>query len=173
MKLKYMLLIMEIIVIGVIIFMIIKKRNYVDVTDEEIGDIKYFSMFYTKGYMMNADIRYNIEYDEEKKEYFVSIKPHGVSEEDSVKIVEPKELREKIKNILMKYDVGKWNGFNKSNHGVLDGDSFSLYVRFSNEKTIDASGYMSWPENYRNVRDEMDELFMNIYNKEKGIKEDE
>ena len=26
-----------------------------------------------------------------------------------------------------------------------------------------------WPDNYRNVRDEISDLFMEIYNKEKGI----
>ena len=36
------------------------------------------------------------------------------------------------------------------------------------DKTIEADGYMSWPENYNQVIGEFDELFMNIYNEEKG-----
>lgn len=170
MKLKDILLITSVIIIGVVLLMIFRKK---DISIEEIDDIEYFSMFYTKGYMINSDIRYMVEYSEEEKKYFVYIKPYGISEEDSLKILEPDGFRNKIKEILIKYEVGKWNGFNKSDHGVLDGDSFSLYVRFPNDKEIDASGYMKWPENYRNVRDEIDTLFMEIYNNEKGIIENE
>jgi hypothetical protein len=163
MKLKYFIIVF-IVIIGVGLFMVFRKKDYLKLKDLEKSDITYFSMFYTQGYMINSDIRYKIEYSEETGKYMVLIKPYGVSEEDGL-IIEEDGLREKIKDILVKYQVNKWHGFNKSDHDVLDGDSFSIYVKLSNDKTIEASGYMSWPDNYRNVRDEISEIFMEIYNK--------
>lgn len=60
----------------------------------------------------------------------------------------PAEALEELKNILIKEDIGAWNGFSKSNDGIMDGHSFSLSVLFSDGKTIAASGYMKYPANY-------------------------
>ncbi len=46
----------------------------------------------------------------------------------------------------------------------MDGDSFSISITMINDKSINASGYMKWPNNFRNVRDEISVLFMNLYN---------
>ena len=165
---KYIIIgIFVIVFIGIIIFFLGRKKNV------EIKEVIGFHFSYSKGYMMNANINYEYYYDKETNKYIVSVKPYLIAEEDKVEKEITKEFGDEIKKILVKYDLGKWNGFKKYAKDVLDGDSFSFHVRMKDEQKIEADGYMMWPDNYRLVRDEYDKLFMKIYNDEKGIKENE
>lgn len=145
-----------------------KKKDDLKV---EIKDVNIFHLSYSNGYMMNANIIYRFDYDKDTGKYMITVKPYLVAEEDQVVVEAPEGFREKIKDILIKYNVNKWNGFKKVDKNVLDGDSFSLFVRMEDDSEIEASGYMKWPDNYRNVIGEYDSLFIEIYNKEKGINE--
>ena len=55
---------------------------------------------------------------------------------------------ERLNEIILSYEIYKWNGYYKSDSLIYDGHSFSLYVRYSDGATIEASGYMEYPENY-------------------------
>ena len=169
MKKEYIIIIGVIIIVSIILFLFIRKK----VLKVEIKDVVSFHFSYSNGYMMNANIEYDYYYDRENDKYIVSVKPYLVDEEEKVEKEAPADLGEKIKEILIKYDLGKWNGFKKYAKDVLDGDGFSFHVRMKDDEEIEADGYMSWPDNYRTVRSEYAELFMKIYNEEKGIKEDE
>ena len=151
------------IIVGVVIF--VKKKEELKV---EIKDVNMFHLSYSKGYMMNANIIYRLDYDTNTKRYIVSVKPYLVPDEQKLVIKAPDGFREKIKEILIKYNVNKWNGFDKTDKDVLDGDSFSLYVKMDEEQKIDASGYMQWPENYKDVISEFDTLFMGLYSDVRG-----
>lgn len=165
MKLKYIIIGLIIVIIGVCCYLILgnKKR----IKDEELDSVRSFYMTYSNGYMINAYTRYQLNIKDDK--YIAEIKPYGVAEEDKLEIEVEKKVLDEITEVLKKYHVSKWDGFNKSDHGVLDGDSFSLSIYLNDDKSIQASGYMMWPENYRNVRDEISEIFMKIYNQEKKI----
>ena len=148
-----------VLIIIIILFIILKNRK----KEVEISNIKYFNFGYSTGYMMNANVSYNIELKDDK--YIISIKPDGKSEEETLKKeISTKKIKE-LEKILKEYEVGKWNGFDKVDKNVLDGNSFSLRVKFANDDTIDASGYMKYPENYSIVRNELDKFFMDIYEK--------
>ena len=125
---------------------------------EKIENIKYLNFGYSTGTMMNAYVSYNIEYKD--NEYKVSIKPNMVSDEDKKIIIMTKKDVKRIIDILNKYTVYKWDGFRKSDHNVLDGDSFNLTVRYNDDKSISASGYMMWPKNYREVQGELDSIYI-------------
>lgn len=171
MKKEYIIIgIIVIVVIGLLIFLhrLRRKENKV-----EIKDIISFRFSYSRGYMANANIIYEYYYDEEENKYMVSVKPHLIPDEEKVVKEAPSEFQDKIKNIIIKYELGKWNGFKKYDKDVLDGDDFSFHVRMLGDNLIDANGYMMWPDNYKIVRDEFDKLFMKIYNDGKGIKENE
>lgn len=163
-KVYVILIIVIVIVIGVFVFMRIKRKVELKV---EIKDVVLLHLSYTKGYMMNANIEYELDYDIENNKYFISVKPYLVSEEDKVISFVDNDFREKLKDILIKYQVDKWNGFKKYDKYVLDGDSFHLYVKMEEDEIIEADGYMKWPENYSSVIHEFDELFMKIYNDNK------
>ncbi|MBO5530522.1 MAG: hypothetical protein J5970_03910 [Bacilli bacterium] len=155
MKKKVLFIILIILlVIGVIVMFGIKKPK-------NIETIKYLNFGYSTGTMMNSYVSYNLEFKDNK--YKVSIKPNMVSDEDKKITVMTKKDIEKIIDILNKYEVYKWDGFKKSNPNVLDGDSFNLTIKYNDDKSISASGYMMWPKNYREVQGELDSIFMKYY----------
>ena len=128
-----------------------------------IENTKSFNMFYTKGYAINSDIRY--EYELIDNEYHVYVKPYGISEEDKIEVVVSNDFIKSIEEVLNKYEVYKWDGFNKSDNNVLDGDSFHIGVSMDG-MNISASGYMMYPEHYREVREELDNIFNELINGE-------
>ena len=127
-----------------------------------IENSERFRLFYTSGYMMNADTEY--EYELKDGKYIMTVKPYLVDRDDAVSFEVDKSVIEEIEEVLNKYEVYKWNGFHKSDHNVLDGDSFSFSVSM-NDKDISAHGYMKWPDNYRNVVNEVEEIFNRELNK--------
>ena len=134
-------------------------------TIEKIDSL-HFS--YSTGTMINAQVSYDIECNEK---CVATIKPNGVSGEDVKKVeLDDAKLIEIIK-LLNDNNVTKWDGFNKSDQNVLDGNSFGFSL-YANNKTIDvhAHGYMKWPDNYREVRDGLDNLFDGYFT-EKELKE--
>ena len=171
MKKEYIIVICIVIVfvLGGLIYLFTRKKE----TNVEINDVLHLYISYSKGYMANSNINYSFDYDEKTDKYTVSIKPYLVNDDDMLKKEVTKEFGDKIKDILIKYDVAKWNGFRKYDKDVLDGDGFSFHVRMKNDSKIEADGYMEWPENYGKVIGSFDLLFMNIYNEEKGTLENE
>ena len=154
---KKICVLLFIFVLLVVIFIVFKfNRKKVD-----ISSVKYFHFGYSTGNMMYANVSYDVRYEDD--EYVATIKLDGVSDDDAVKVsLATGDVRE-LEDILKKYDVGKWNGFQKSDKNVLDGNSFSLSVSFVNGESISASGYMMYPSNYKEVRDALNSYFMKIY----------
>ena len=153
MKIKIILTIIVVIILAITILSLIKKK-------EPISDIESFSFSYSVGYSINAYVIYMLDHKDSK--YKASIKPNEVAEEKTVEIEVDKKTVNKIENVLKKYHVENWDGFNKSNKHVLDGNSFSLNIKMKNRQ-ITASGYMMWTKNYAKVRQELDNIFLNMY----------
>ena len=148
---KKILILIPIVIIIIVIIFILKRNDKV-----MIKDTTRFRLFFTNGYMMNADTEYEYELKDDK--YIMTIKPYLVSQEEAISFEVDKSVVEEIETILNKYDVYKWDGFSKSDKNVLDGDSFSFSVRMK-EEAISASGYMKWPKNYGNVKEEVSTVF--------------
>lgn len=141
-----------------------KKKEDDNLKKIEIKDIKSFHLSYSRGYAMNSNIIYDMNINKETDEYVIKIKPYEVALENRKEIiVENNKIRE-LENILKKHHIENWNGFNKNDPNVLDGDDFSLSIEMNNGNKIHASGYMMWPDGYRDFILEIDEFFMNIYN---------
>ena len=158
---KYIIFIIIGIIVLISIFVLLEMRNKKKVS---IKDIKRMHFSYSQGYAANAYIIYEIEYKDNK--YIAKIKPYGVSDEEATEKEVDKCFVKNVKEVLDKYEVSKWNGFNKTDRNVLDGDSFSFSVTTIDDKSISAHGYMSWPKNYRDVRSELDTLFNNLIENE-------
>ena len=146
-----------VLIVSILILLLCNKKE----KKENIEDIVSFSFFYTKGYAINSDVRYELDC---KDKCIAIIKQYGKSEEESVEVEIDSDILNKIIDVLNKYDVIKWDGFHKNDKGVLDGDSFSLHFTYNQEKKVSASGYMMWPENYSEVRNELDNIFKEIEN---------
>ena len=124
-----------------------------------ISSIKSFHFWYTTGNMVNSDVSYDLEY--KNGAYRATIKPDGVQDNKAVKKKVDTEFADSLKAILEKYKVGKWNGFNKTNSMVMDGNSFTLDISMD-EGDISAHGYMSWPSGYADFKEEVITLFESI-----------
>ena len=155
---KVIIIVFILVLIGGISMFIFKNNN----NKVKITDIKYLSFYYTQGNVMNSNVKYTLTYENNK--YIAEIKPNFKNEEEIKKVEIKKNDIEKIIETLKKYNVNKWNGFNKSDKYVLDGDSFSLYITFLDNTKLSASGYMMYPKNYNEVKNVLDEIFLSYYN---------
>lgn len=147
--------ILIIVFIVVIIFYLTRKK--IELTKD---NIKHIHFSYSTGNMMYANVQYDI--DLEKDGYVATIKPDRVAEEAAKKVKLDKKTMEKLVNELNKYNITSWNGFKKSDKNVLDGDSFSLSIQTKDDNWIEASGYMSWPKNYSEVKGVFDSVIGNF-----------
>ena len=147
------------VVLGIGLFFVLKPTEESE-SKKEIRNITYFSYSRDVSMAMNGVIKYSLDCD---KICVASIKPDGVSEEDTKIVDVDSKFLKNLETILNKYKVIKWDGFDKSDDGVLDGRSFSLSIKYGNQDTISARGYMKWPDNYQKVRDELDDLFGALY----------
>ena len=138
---------------GVILLFGTKKK--------EITSIKSMHLSYSNGWSAYSYTRYDLEKKDDG--YYVEIKPYGYSDDEMQDVKLSKKDINKIIEVLNKYNVVKWDGFHKSDQGVLDGDSFSFSLHTEDDIDVSASGYMRWPDNYRNVRDELGEIFNPLY----------
>lgn len=143
------------VLIGLGVILVLTSRS------KEISSIKSMHLSYSSGWSAYAYTRYDLE----KKDngYYVQIKPYGVPDDEVQEVrLTDKQIKD-IEAILTKYKVSKWDGFNKSDKGVLDGDSFSFYLHTEDGVDVSASGYMRWPDNYREVRNELHDIFDALY----------
>jgi hypothetical protein len=160
MKNKIIKKVLLIIVILTLLVSCKSKNDYVD-----ISEIKYFRFAQTNGFYPLGDMVYEINYQDGK--YISSIKPSNIEREDALIIEVSDEVIDKMKNIMKKYHIEKWNGFKEYDENVLDGSDFDLHVKFMNNTEIDAEGYMMWPNNYNGFRDEISIMFDEIYESNK------
>ena len=131
--------------------------------EEVVRRMNIFEFSYTNGCFMDSNIIY--KFQSKGGKCIASYKPVGAPREEAVEKEVPESFREKIEEAMKKYQVRKWNGFQKSNPHVLDGDSFQLFVKFEEGEGIHASGYMEWPKYYREFVKEI----ATIYAEEFGI----
>ena len=123
---------------------------------KKITNINKFELSYSKGHAIEANTIYTIDCTDS---CVATIKHTGNSEVKAVEINE--DIVRVVEDLLNDYKVGSWDGFNKSNKHVLDGNSFHMYITTEKDH-ISASGYESWPKNYKIVRDKLDSIFSDI-----------
>lgn len=123
----------------------------------QIKDVTSFSFRYTTGDMINSSVEYTLVC--ENGVYTATIKPDGVSADDRKSYVVDKVFADKLSHFLRGQRVGDWNGFDKSDKHIMDGDSFSLFIEMSGETLVSARGYMKWPKNYGAVKEGIEAMF--------------
>ena len=151
-----------VLLIGVIIMCLFRDPD--DRPVKHIDSIKKFSYHYSDGNAMWAYTNYKIECEEK---CIAIIKPNGIPEESEVEVEIDEKVINNLLDLLNKYEVGKWNGFRKSDKNVLDGHDFSLSIWQDDGTNIHASGYMKWPKNFREVSKELKEIFQPLYDTNK------
>lgn len=110
-------------------------------TDSEVVKFSYNYGSYNGGYYEYAINK------EGKKVIYTARGMNGVSLNKNKEI--SKSYLKKLTKVIDKNGIVIWNGFNKSNNGVLDGYGFSLNVEYANGEKITAHGYMDYPSGYK------------------------
>ena len=72
------------------------------------------------------------------------------------------EIVDALYEVVEKYDLYRWDGFNKSRSGVLDGEGFRLEISFTDGTSIQANGDNAFPEDYFSAMGEMQEILDGI-----------
>lgn len=129
----------------------------------KIENTKYFSYSYTVGNYINGSVYYKIEIDENGN-YIAYFKDDGVDEENQLKKEIDEDTIIELENILNKNNIDKWNGFDKVDKYVLDGNSFSLYYKNGNNEIIESSGYMVYPNGYTDFKNDIKIFFNTLFN---------
>lgn len=158
MKFKYILGLL--VLLSIIIITIICCMRKI-INKSKITEIESFHYIYTVGNYSEASYVYDLEC---KDKCIIKIKEVRKTLEETPEIEVNNSIKKRLKNILIKYDIGSWNEFNKAAKNVLDGHSFTLSIKMKESK-IYAQGYMKWPKNYDKFKQEIISLF-NEYKEE-------
>lgn len=121
--------------------------------DDGIYQINNLDYFYTSGYGLNEDVSYKINCDDN---CILIIKEYGKDETDAITIKLTDKDMDEFESILNKNHILSWKGFSKSDKNVLDGDSFTFHLRYNDDEKLSASGYMMYPNNYKNFKTEFE-----------------
>ena len=71
-------------------------------------------------------------------------------------------LVQDLGRIISQYHMAAWNGFRETEPDVLDGEMFSLFIRFSDGSEIAAYGDNAFPDHYFEATGEIDALLRDI-----------
>ena len=126
----------------------------------ELAPFTSFS-FSETGSMMNSGFSYQAFTEDGVTT--VTIRKPGMALEDALTTVADAALMKQLYVIAEKYEMGSWNGFDKSSKSAMDGTSFRLYIFMDNDESIEAEGFMKWPDNYSEAKEEICALFDDIY----------
>ena len=152
-KSVWLVLAIVILILVVILICVLIRRS----KGVEIGEIKRMYFSYTTGNMAHSGVVY--ELDCEDGGCTASVKPDGVPEEESLRFSVDAGFVRRLEVLLRENEVGRWDGFRKSDKRVLDGKHFEMSLTMADGTVLHASGYRNWPKNYSAVRDGIKALF--------------
>ena len=149
--------IIGVVVVGLIITLIIvlKPNNSTDIN----SDIESFTYNYGSG--EGAWNEYSITIKNGK----YNIKGVGYSEStlNINKDIKSSDM-DKLNSIIKENNIASWDGFDESDNNVLDGYGFKLVVKYKNGNTIEAKGYMKYPDNYKKGHNALEEFLESFSN---------
>ena len=124
------------------------------------GNITSFS--FGKSYGMGGEVEYLLSRQGNKAHYKRNTFG-ALSEKDGnvEKTVDLKYLDE-LARIIRDDGIVEWDGFDESDGAILDGGGFSLKVEYDDGKSINAHGYMKYPDDYEAVKNELDSFFKRL-----------
>lgn len=119
--------------------------------DREIIDSNIIEFSYEHGSYFGGYNEYHLYYTEEGIAHIEAIGYNG-SELNIDKDIDESVFGE-IEKIVNEQEIYKWDGFDESDNDILDGSSFSLKIMYKDGQSINAHGYMKYPDNYRIASD--------------------
>jgi hypothetical protein len=117
----------------------------------EIINSNIIEFSYEHGSYFGGYNDYHLYYTEEGIAHIEAIGYNG-SELNIDKDIDESVFGE-IEKIVNEQEIYKWDGFDESDNDILDGSSFSLKIMYKDGQSINAHGYMKYPDNYRIASD--------------------
>lgn len=152
---KYLIFFILFIILGIILllFFIFRKSPSL-IIDSTILSFSY--SFSSDGGVATYEIEpVGSEYNMQEK----YIK--GSSEKTKVEKIDSVDFLEKLKDIINKYEMNAWDGFNKSENGSTN-ETFSLRIKYADGHIIQASGKSKFPKNYEKASQELKDLLSSV-----------
>lgn len=107
--------------------------------------ITYFSLSSGGGMLRFGGFKYEVELTKEGRTHFVFNKEYP----DEVEFtIDDCSVFDSLQQIVLKYKMYNYKGHYEPEMQVLDGESWSLYVKYASRQTISAGGYMAGPDGY-------------------------
>ena len=104
-----------------------------------------------------TDFRYSVgswtacEYELEREgdKAHLTVNRYKGSDVEIIDIMVDADCLTELSKIINDNEIYKWNGFDKSDDDIMDGEGFSLSVAYDDGKKIEAHGYMKFPSGYK------------------------
>jgi len=152
--LRLLLIAVVVIIVAIVIVFVFgnERVNYSELTEVKISRM---------GTMLPNGNEYTLTF---KNGTWIASYNEIIGLEDNInkKIVDD-EFANEIKNLLAENKVQNWDGFNKHNKYITDGEKFDFYMRFSDGTEIQASGYMAYPKKFGLVFKEFEEHYEKLF----------
>ena len=127
---------------GITAFLILDNRNG---ETSKLDRITYFA--YNTGGWGECSNFPNYKIYEEENEYFFTYSDQ-CRNTTTIKEIVGRSVLDDVQTIIKKYGAREWNGFNKRDDSVTDGDSFSLRIQYNSGAKVDTRGTNDFPDNY-------------------------
>ncbi len=151
---KIVLIVIGVIILGLILYIFYPYGTFVK--DKKITEISYFEYHFNPGWGKSKTYIINCS---NKNTCIANIKVDYEEHNDIT--VNEKDMTRFI-NMLNKYHVGSWDGFDKRKEGWYDLNRFSLNISIQSNEKIKAKGYGYFPRNYEKLSQDLDSLFLDL-----------
>ena len=160
MKAKVLTIISALILIAAaavsIILVINNKNNEVEPANPDAPTAKIESFHYNYDSYHGGYHYYTIE-EEDGKMMINGVGGNGVELSINQEISDDK--LEELSRIINDNKIYEWNGFGKSEDGILDGYTFELEIKYKDGKEVKAHGYEEYPDNYSEAHKSLEKYF--------------
>lgn len=139
-----------------VLFLILAMFQFIGCSAHNYEGLVRFSYSDSNGMVMYSGESYEVYVDDNGKVH-IDIDENRFNEKKIV--TDYTQVFHDLQKIVDKYKMYKWKGSYTPVFEVMDGDNWSFGLRYSDGKTVSASGYMAWPKHFRDALEEIGNYF--------------
>ncbi len=124
--------------------------------DMKTERLTYFSYGHHNTMAWHSGEKYNVSTEKDGRIHIVI--DEGFPEEKDF-YIDDTSIFDELDSIITAFKMYKWNDNYEPKMEIFDGDSWSLYFKYSSGKSKSSGGYMAWPKNYHEARNAISAYF--------------
>ena len=124
--------------------------------DMKTERLTYFSYDHHNTMAWHSGEKYNVKTEKDGRIHIVI--DEGFPEEKDF-YIDDTTIFDELDSIIKAFKMHKWRDDYKPKMKIFDGDSWSIYFKYSSGKSKDSGGYMAWPDNYHAARQAISDYF--------------